>query len=112
MKKEEMSVWDILKSPLITEKSVILKEESSQEDDEDRNNGQVLTFRVNRVAGKNEIKRAVEEIFSVKVAKIRTVQYEGKMKKRGRFEGRRASWKKAYVTLKKGEPFVDYAEAI
>lgn len=110
--KKEMSVWDILKSPLITEKSVILKEESSQEDDEDRNNGQVLTFRVNRLAGKHDIKRAVEEVFSVKVSKIRTVQYEGKMKKRGRFEGRRASWKKAYVTLKKGEPFVDYAEAI
>lgn len=110
--KKEMSVWDVLKSPLITEKSVILKEESSQEDNEDRNDGQVLTFRVNRLAGKNDIKRAVEEVFSVKVSKIRTVQYEGKLKKRGRYEGRRAAWKKAYVTLKKGEPFVDYAEAI
>lgn len=110
--KKDMSVWDILKSPLITEKSVILKEESSQEDDDERNNGQVLTFRVARQAGKHDIKRAIEEIFNVKVSKIRTVQYEGKMKKRGRFEGRRASWKKAYVTLKKGEPFVDYAEAI
>lgn len=110
--QKNMNVWDVLKSPLITEKSVILKEESSQEDNEDRNNGQVLTFRVNRLAGKNDIKRAVEEVFNVKVSKIRTVQYEGKMKKRGRYEGRRASWKKAYVTLKKGEPFVDYAEAI
>lgn len=110
--KKEMNVWDILKSPLITEKSVILKEESSQEDDEDRNDGQVLTFRVNRLAGKYDIKRAVEEIFNVKVSRIRTVQYEGKLKKRGRYEGRRAAWKKAYVTLKKGEPFVDYAEAI
>lgn len=110
--KKELNVWDVLKSPLITEKSVILKEESSQEDNEDRNDGQVLTFRVNRLAGKNDIKRAVEEVFNVKVSKIRTVQYEGKLKKRGRYEGRRASWKKAYVTLKKGEPFVDYAEAI
>lgn len=110
--KKELSVWDVLRSPLITEKSVILKEESSQEDDKDRKDGQVLTFRVNRVAGKNDIKRAVEEVFNVKVSKIRTVQYEGKMKRRGRQEGRRASWKKAYVTLKKGEPFVDYAEAI
>ena len=42
----------------------------------------------------------------------RTVQYEGKMKRRGRQEGRRASFKKAYVTLKKGEPMIDYAEAI
>ena len=107
----ELSVWDILKSPVVTEKSVLLKEESSEEDS-DRNLGQVLTFRVERRADKEDIRRAVEEIFNVKVAKIRTVQYEGKMKKRGRFEGRRPNWKKAYVTLKKGEPFVDYAEAI
>ncbi len=109
--KKELNVWDILKSPVVTEKSVLLKEESSEEDN-DRNLGQVLTFRVNRKAGKDDIKRAIEEVFSVKVAKIRTVNYEGKIKKRGRHEGRRPSWKKAYVTLKKGEPFVDYAEAI
>lgn len=105
------TVWDILKSPVVTEKSVILKEDSSEEDS-DRNNGQVLTFKVDRKAGKKDIKQAVEEIFNVKVAAVRTVNYEGKMKRRGRIEGRRASWKKAYVTLRKGEPMVDYAEAI
>ncbi|CAN5632733.1 50S ribosomal protein L23 [soil metagenome] len=104
----ELSVWDVLKSPVVTEKSVLLKEASS----EDEAIGQILTFRVNRRAGKIQIRRAVEEIFGVKVAKVRTVQYEGKVKKRGRYEGRRASWKKAYITLKKGEPHVDYAEAI
>ncbi|MET0752877.1 MAG: 50S ribosomal protein L23 [Pyrinomonadaceae bacterium] len=104
----ELSVWDILKSPVVTEKSVLLKEASS----DDAETGQILTFRVNRRAGKVDIKKAIEEIFNVKVAKVRTVQYEGKMKKRGRYEGRRANWKKAYITLKKGEPFVDYAEAI
>ncbi len=104
----ELSVWDVLKSPVVTEKSVLLKEASS----EDETIGQILTFRVNRRAGKIQIRRAVEEIFGVKVSKVRTVQYEGKMKKRGRYEGRRASWKKAYITLKKGEPHVDYAEAI
>ena len=104
----ELSVWDILKTPVVTEKSVLLKEASS----EDENIGQVLTFRVNRRADKLEIRKAIEEIFNVKVAKVRTVQYEGKIKKRGRYEGRRASWKKAYITLKKGEPHVDYAEAI
>ncbi|MDQ3712928.1 MAG: 50S ribosomal protein L23 [Acidobacteriota bacterium] len=104
----ELSVWDVLKSPVVTEKSVLLKEGSS----EDEAIGQILTFRVNRRAGKIQIRRAVEEIFGVKVSKVRTVQYEGKMKKRGRYEGRRASWKKAYITLKKGEPHVDYAEAI
>ena len=105
------SVWDILKSPVVTEKSVILKEESSEEGTE-RNSGQVLTFRVDTKATKLDIKGAVEEIFNVKVAAVRTVQYEGKLKRRGRQEGRRPSWKKAYVTLRKGEPTVDYAEAI
>jgi large subunit ribosomal protein L23 len=71
-----------------------------------------LTFRVDRKATKTDIKGAIEEIFNVKVAAVRTVQYEGKMKRRGRQEGRRPNWKKAYVTLKKGEPMVDYAEAI
>ena len=103
----ELNIWDILKSPVVTEKSVLLKEATSEEGE-----GQILTFRVNRKAGKLDIRRAVEEIFSVKVAKVRTAHYEGKMKKRGRHEGRRANWKKAYITLKKGEPLVDYAEAI
>jgi large subunit ribosomal protein L23 len=103
----KLGTWDILKSPVVTEKSVLLKEATSEEGD-----SQVLTFRVDKKAAKDEIRSAVEEIFGVKVAKVRTVQYEGKMKKRGRHEGRRASWKKAYVTLKAGEPLVDYAEAI
>ncbi|MBX7054784.1 MAG: 50S ribosomal protein L23 [Pyrinomonadaceae bacterium] len=106
-----LGVWDILKSPVITEKSVILKEDSTDESGE-RNQGQVLTFRVNKKANKTAIKAAVEEIFNVKVAAVRTVQYDGKVKKRGRIEGRRAGFKKAYVTLRKGEPMVDYAEAI
>src|SRR3982751_1173910 len=107
----KLAVWDILKSPVVTEKSVILKEDSTDENS-DRKQGQVLTFRVDRKATKPEIKSAVEEVFNVKVAVVRTVQYEGKMKRRGKQEGRRANWKKAYVTLKKGEPMVDYAEAI
>jgi large subunit ribosomal protein L23 len=106
-----LKVWDILKSPVVTEKSVILKEDSTDEDS-GRKVGQVLTFRVDVKAGKEEIKKAVEEIFSVKVAAVRTVNYDGKVKKRGRQEGRRPNWKKAYVTLRKGEPMVDYAEAI
>ena len=105
------TVWDILKSPVVTEKSVILKEDSSEENTA-RKAGQVLTFRVEKTAGKLDIKKAVEEIFNVKVSSVRTVNYDGKIKKRGRQEGRRPNWKKAYVTLKKGEPMVDYAEAI
>ena len=106
-----LGVWSILKSPVVTEKSVILKEDSSEESS-DRKAGQVLTFRVDTKATKTEIKGAIEEIFNVKVSSVRTVNYDGKMKRRGRQEGRRPSWKKAYVTLRKGEPMVDYAEAI
>ena len=106
-----LAVWDILKSPVVTEKSVILKEDSTDENS-DRKAGQVLTFKVDKKASKPAIKAAIEEIFNVKVASVRTIQYDGKVKKRGRIEGRRPAWKKAYVTLRKGEPMVDYAEAI
>ena len=82
------------------------------DEDSGRKAGQVLTFKVDKKATKIDIKGAVEEIFNVKVASVRTLQYDGKMKRRGRIEGRRAAWKKAYVTLRKGEPMVDYAEAI
>ena len=104
----KLNIWDVLVSPVITEKSVILKEETS--DDEEV--GQVLTFKVNKKAGKEQIKDAVEEIFGVKVARVRTMHYKGKEKGRGRIVGRRPDWKKAYITLKPGEPHVDYAEAI
>lgn len=106
-----LAVWDILKSPVVTEKSVILKEDSTDENS-GRVQGQVLTFRVDKKATKPQIKSAIEEIFNVKVAAVRTIHYDGKVKKRGRIEGRKAAWKKAYVTLRKGEPMVDYAEAI
>ena len=105
--KTVLNVWDVLKSPVVTEKSVLLKESTSEEGE-----AQILTFRVATGAGKDDIKRAVEQIFNVKVGAVRTVNYEGKIKKRGRHEGRRPSWKKAYVTLQKGQPMVDYAEAI
>lgn len=103
----ELGIWDILKSPVVTEKSVLLKEATSEEGD-----AQVLTFRVDRSVAKDDIRKAVEEIFNVKVATVHTVNYKGKIKRRGRTQGRRPNWKKAYVTLKKGEPLIDYAEAI
>jgi large subunit ribosomal protein L23 len=102
-----LNMWDVLKSPVVTEKSVLLKEATSGEGDK-----QVLTFKVAKDAVKEDIRKAVEGIFNVKVSHIRTVHYEGKLKRRGRTEGRRASYKKAYVTIKAGEPFVDYGEAI
>ncbi|HEX8195722.1 MAG TPA: 50S ribosomal protein L23 [Pyrinomonadaceae bacterium] len=99
------SVWEVLKSPVITEKAVIAKDEAED------GAAQVLTFRVDQDASKTEIRSAVEEIFNVKVTAVRTVNYEGKMKKRGRYEGRRPSFKKAFVTLEKGAT-VEYGEAI
>ena len=99
------TVWDIIKSPVITEKALAAKEET-------QDTRQLLTFRVDRRATKPQIKSAVETIFQVKVDHIRTISYMGKMARRGRFEGRKPSWKKAYVTLKQGEKPVDYGEAI
>ena len=99
------TVWDIIKSPVITEKALVAKEES-------QDTGQLLSFRVDRKATKPEIKSAVETIFQVKVDRVRTINFMGKMARRGRFEGRKPSWKKAYVTLKEGEKTVDYGEAI
>ena len=99
------TIWDIIKSPVITEKALVAKEES-------QDTGQLLTFRVDRQATKPEIKSAVETIFQVKVDRVRTISFMGKTARRGRFEGRKPSWKKAYVTLKEGEKTVDYGEAV
>ncbi len=99
------TVWDIIKSPVITEKALIAKEES-------QDGRQLLTFRVERNWTKPEIKSAVETIFQVKVDQVHTLNYMGKMARRGRHEGRKPSWKKAYVTLKQGEKPIDYGEAV
>jgi len=99
------TVWDIIKSPVITEKALVAKEES-------QDTRQLLSFRVDRKATKPEIKSAVESIFQVKVDQVRTINYMGKTARRGRYEGRKPSWKKAYVTLKQGEKPVDYGESV
>jgi large subunit ribosomal protein L23 len=99
------TVWDIIKAPVITEKALIAKEES-------QDGKQLLTFRVDKHATKPEIKSAVEKIFEVEVESVRTANYLGKNVRRGRHEGRRPSWKKAYVTLKQGQKPLDYGESI
>ena len=99
------TVWDIIKSPLITEKALMAKDESAD-------GRQLLTFRVDTRATKPEIKSAVERIFNVQVDAVRTINYAGKVKRRGRIEGRRPAWKKAYVTLSVGQQPLDYGEAI
>src|SRR5205814_10120788 len=99
------TVWDIIKSPVITEKALVAKEES-------QDTRQLLTFRVDRRATKPEIKSAVESIFQVKVDHVRTINFMGKPARRGRCEGRKPSWKKAYVTLRHGEQPVDCGESV
>ena len=87
-----MIQYDIIKRPVITEKTSIQKEDANQ-----------VTFEVDRRANRIEIRRAVEKIFNVRVADVRTMQVKGKVKRRGRTLGKRKDWKKAIVTLMPGE---------
>jgi large subunit ribosomal protein L23 len=91
---------DVIQGPLITEKGTLVNEEANQ-----------VVFRVRPWANKVEIQTAVERLFKVKVMKVRTVNYLGKMRRVGRTFGRRPGWKKAYVTLKQGDR-IDFFEAV
>ncbi|MBC8394043.1 MAG: 50S ribosomal protein L23 [Deltaproteobacteria bacterium] len=95
-----MIQYDIIKRPLITEKTSIQKESFNQ-----------VTFEVDRRANCVEIRRAIETIFKVKVARVRTMQVTGKVKRRGRILGKRRDWKKAIVTLMPGER-IDFFEGV
>jgi large subunit ribosomal protein L23 len=85
-----MDLHTIIKRPLVTEKSTSLMEENK------------YCFVVDPRANKNQIKQAVEEIFKVKVIAVNTSNVLGKIKRQGRFSGRRPSWKRAIVTLEQG----------
>lgn len=85
------SARDILIRPLMTEKHMKQKDEQN-----------TVAFQVRPDANKVEIRTAVETVFNVKVADVRTMNYEGKMKRMGRHQGRRPGWKKAVVTLAAG----------
>jgi large subunit ribosomal protein L23 len=91
----------VLKLPVITEKSTLVKE-----------NLRTVAFKVLRDANKIEIKDAVEKIFKVKVESVRTANFHGKKRRQGRYVGRRADWKKAYVTLKQGEKMIEFSESV
>ena len=94
-----MTVYDIIKRPIVTEKAVGKKEVEN-----------TMCFEVLPDANKSQIKSAVEHIFKVKVAEVRTENLDGKLRRRGRFAGYRPNWKKAYVKLKAGEKMPEYAE--
>jgi large subunit ribosomal protein L23 len=94
-----MTIYDVLRRPLVTEKGVAKK------DDE-----RTMVFEVAADANKTQVKAAVEKLFKVKVAEVRTAITEGKLRRRGKFAGYRGDWKKAYVKLKKGEKVPEFAE--
>jgi len=69
-----------------------------------------LVFEVAAKATKTEVKEAVQAIFKVKVDTVRTANFNGKERRRGKFTGYRPDWKKAYVKLKAGEKMPEYAQ--
>jgi len=94
-----VTIHEVIRRPLVTEKGVAKKEAEL-----------TLCFEVAPKANKVQVKQAVEKLFKVKVAEVRTCNFEGKERRRGRFSGFRSNWKKAYVRLKAGEKAPDWAE--
>jgi large subunit ribosomal protein L23 len=94
-----MKLTDVIRRPLITEKTTVIRED-----------GRTLVFQVARGANKVDIKRAVEQLLGSKVASVRTTLGHGKIKRQGRFVGRRPDWKKAYVKLREGEKLPEFLE--
>ncbi len=93
------SAYQIIRRPVITEKGLGVKELE-----------QTLVFEVAAKATKTEIKEAVQAVFKVKVDTVRTANFVGKERRRGKFAGYRPDWKKAYVRLKAGEKMPEYAQ--
>ena len=96
-----MRIQEVIRRPLITEKSTLLKDEKG-----------IVAFEVDRRASKIEVKRAVETQFKVKVAEVRVANMHGKVRRQGRFSGRRPDWKKAYVRLAAGEKPIEFFEGV
>ena len=94
-----MRQTDIIRRPLITEKTSILRED-----------GRTIVFHVATGANKTEIKRAIEQLLGAKVESIRTTIAHGKIKRQGRYAGQRPDWKKAYVKLREGEKMPAFLE--
>jgi len=88
-----MSIYNVIRFPLVTEKSTLLGEGGER---------QIVAFRVDVDTNKNQVKEAVERIFEVEVDQVRTARFRGKIRRQGRTSGKRPDWKKAYVTLKPG----------
>jgi large subunit ribosomal protein L23 len=94
-----MTIHDVLLKPVVTEKGMTRKEEE-----------RTLCFQVAADANKIQVKQAVEKLFNVKVEAVRTANFEGKLRRRGRFTGYRSDWKKAYVKLLPGQKVPEFTE--
>ena len=94
-----MKITDVIRRPIITEKTSVA-----------RDAGNTIVFEVAKDATKVDIKKAVESLFGSKVATVRTSITHGKVKRQGKFEGRRSDWKKAWVRLRAGEKVPDFLE--
>ena len=93
-----MNIFDVLRAPKMSEKTLSLKEEANQ-----------FAFEVDQRANKIQIKESIEKSFKVSVLKVRTMNIRGKKKRLGRYQGLKSNWKKAIVTLKEGDT-IEYFE--
>jgi len=96
-----MRIEEVIRRPLITEKSTELRDERN-----------IVAFEVDRRANKIQVKQAVESRFGVKVAEVRVANMHGKMRRQGRHFGHRPDWKKAYVRLAEGEKPIEFFEGV
>jgi large subunit ribosomal protein L23 len=97
----KLAYGEMILAPMITEKSTTLKDTK-----------RLLCFKVHRDANKIMVKKAVEELFKTKVESVRILNFQGKEKRHGRYVGRRADWKKAYVKLSPEAKMIEYIEVI
>ena len=94
-----MKPTEVIRRVLVTEKTTVLRERE-----------QIIAFEVAMGATKIDVKRAVQQLLGAKVAEVRTSIAHGKIKRQGRFAGRRPDWKKAYVRLRAGESVPEFLE--
>ena len=96
-----MKLTEVIRRPIITEKTTVIREDE-----------RTLVFQVAKDANKIDIRRAVEQLLGSKVAGVRTSVAHGKMKRQGKYVGRRSDWKKAYVKLREGEKLPEFLQGV
>jgi large subunit ribosomal protein L23 len=97
-----MNANQIIRRPLVTEKSTMMRDAGDN----------ILAFEVDTKANKIQVKKAIEELFKVKVQEVRLFNVRGKIKRMGRYQGKRRDWRKAYVRLMAGEKAPDFIEGV